>query len=168
MCRPTRRIRPIVLELYAVPPPSITQITPSTANAGDVVTIHGTNLDFISSIRFTGPNNLPIEALLHSVQAVVPLSAVSGPVTITQQLPGFTPSGTQTVSFTRLPRLRIRAGKTDLAAGESTPFDVRILGQLGVQAISWSTDVGSIDQAGLYSAPGVVAEDSFATWNRHL
>jgi hypothetical protein len=143
------------------PPPSITQITPSTANAGDTVTLQGTNLDFISDVKFTGPNNISIDAG-SGVQVVVPLSAVSGPVTITQQLPGFPPSFTQSLPFTRLPRLRIRAASVELSSGESTQFQLRVLGQPDPQNITWSADVGSIDANGLYTAPGAVGADSFA------
>jgi hypothetical protein len=156
------------------PQPSITQIDPAIADAGDTIRIFGTNLQFIRRTNFTGPNQTPIEGVAQGsdiialaegsdiIQVVVPLSAGTGPVFLTWQVPGFPAVSTNSLPFTRLPRLCIRSDSQDLSSGETTQIRFRVLGQPGAQAIDWSTDVGSIDASGVYQAPGNVAADSFA------
>jgi hypothetical protein len=64
--------------------------------------------------------------------------------------------------FTRLPDLRIRAPKNDLAAGESVSFQVALFGSSTSQTIVWSTNQGSITSGGTYTAPGSLQSDAFA------
>ena len=148
--------------ILVFPQPVITGISPDTANAGDTITIQ--NKNFGSSLLttiFTGPNHTQLQTV-GGGQVVVPHSAVSGPVTVIEQFPGFAPITMNSVQFTRIPRLRVRATSRDLSAGESTQMQFRILGNPAAQTVNWSTDIGSIDAAGLYQSPGAVLGDSFA------
>jgi hypothetical protein len=143
------------------PLPVLTGISSNPADAGDTVNFNGTNLFSVITAQFTGPNNAPLQSVALGGQAVVPHSATSGPVKLTEQFPGFAPVVTNSVAFTRTPRLRIRAGNRDLASGESTQMQFRILGNPAPQAITWSAGLGSISSSGLYQAPAAVLSDSF-------
>lgn len=152
-----------VAGVQVFPTPMLTSISPNPAQAGDQLTLNGNNLYYITAIQFTGPNNLTLPAIQSlDFQLVVPFSAVSGPVWITTQLPGFAPVVSNSVPLTRIPALRIRAASRDLAAGESTTFSYRILGMPSAQTIQWTADVGSIDSGGNYQAPASVPGDTFA------
>lgn len=144
------------------PTPVITSLSPNSAQAGDTIEINGTNLNSVIGIQFTGPNNLILPVPTFGTEIPVPFSAVSGPVSVITQLPGFAPVVTNSLQFTRIPALRIRAANRDLSAGESTQFSYRILGMPNAQAIQWTTDVGTIDGSGNYEAPGAVTSDTFA------
>jgi hypothetical protein len=143
------------------PPPVITGISPNAANVGDIITIQSNNFgpSFLTTI-FTGPNNTHVQTA-GGGQVVVPHSAVSGPVTVIEQFPGFAPVTMNSVQFTRIPRLRIRANNRDLAVGEFTQMQFRVFGDPTPQTIEWSADIGSVDAAGFYH-PGTVLADSFA------
>jgi hypothetical protein len=144
------------------PTPVITSLSPNPAQAGDMIDINGTNLDSVIGIQFTGPNNLILPVPTFGTEIPVPLSAVSGPVSVITQLPGFAPVVTNSLQFTRIPALRIRAANRDLSTGESTQFSYRILGMPSAQTIEWTADVGTIDGSGNYQAPGGVPSDTFA------
>jgi hypothetical protein len=145
------------------PTPVLTSLTPNPVQPGQVLDIEGTNLQNVVSIQFTGPNNLTLNVPSFSAGVQVPFSTVSGPVTVTTQLPGFAPVVTNSLQLTRISALRIRAANRDLAAGESTTFAYRILGTASAQSIQWTADVGTIDRSGNYQAPGSVTSDAFAT-----
>ena len=147
------------------PPPVIMQLVPSSGNVGDAISISGANLDGLVTAQFAGPNRIPIQYVQYGGNDVgtsvnVPHLAMSGDFTVTAQWPGFQPVTSNALTFTRIPRLRIRAGKRDLSSGESTQMQYRVLGQPDARAINWSTDLGSIDANGLYVAPAV-STDSF-------
>ena len=143
------------------PTPVITSLSPNSATAGEEVSINGTGLPPITSIEFTGPNNLTLTVPQYDPGAPVPFSTVSGPVWITTQLPGFAPVVSNSLQLTRIPALRIRAANRDLASGESTTFASHILGMPSAQSIQWTTDIGTIDGSGNYVAPAV-SSDTFA------
>lgn len=152
----------VVGSIAVFPPPVLTGISPSAANAGDTVALQSNNFGpAFFTAQFTGPNHTIVQSV-GGGQVVVPHSAVSGPVTVIEQFPGFAPITTNSVPFTRIPRLRIRAGSRDLSAGESTQMQFRISGDSSAQTINWSADLGSIDATGLYQTPGSVPADAFA------
>src|SRR5262249_20134748 len=59
-------------------------------------------------------------------------------------------------------RLRVRAAKRDISAGESVRLDVRFLGDEGLWPITWTADIGAVTAAGVYTAPSSVTADIFA------
>jgi hypothetical protein len=157
-------------------PPTITQLSPSTANASDTVELIGTGFagmfaaaNGIVTVIFPGPNGIPLAVLpdpstssLTQLFVVVPLSAVSGQVIVqVQSLDGST-QHSNAVAFIRLPRVRIRAAQRDLSAGESVSFQSRILGSGTTETLTWSVDVGSVSSEGTYTAPASVASDTYA------
>jgi len=156
-------------------PPTITQLSPSTANASDSVEVTGTGYagtfagaDGIVTVFFPGPGGIQLAVLPDSSKSsvtqlfvVVPLSAVSGQAFVQVQAHGSIQQSNSVV-FTRLPRVRIRAAQRDLSAGESVSFQSRILGSGTTDMLTWSADVGSVSSDGMYTAPASVKSDSFA------
>jgi hypothetical protein len=149
-------------------PPSITQIVPSSASAGDQIQILGHSFAGSTTIYFPGPGSIQIAVPLGNtagqsqLQCVVPLSSVSGPVYLQTQPPGGPLLTSNSVAFTRIPHLRIRANRRDLSSGETVQFQYRILGEDLSQTIAWTADIGSITGTGAYTAPANVTTDSFA------
>lgn len=149
------------------PPPVITQISPREATAGEEITISGQN--FFSSIPptvfFPGPNGVVIPVspqyppATQSFEVVVPQGASTGPLSL--QMKGDLWMRSNSVTFTRMPRLRIRAERKDIAAGESTRFQVRFLGDANPRALTWSTEQGSISSGGVYQAPSNISADRY-------
>jgi len=152
--------------------PVIKQLTPSVANASDPIQVVGENLSAPGAtvtVFFPGPNGvlLPVPVWADNasptlLQLVVPLSAISGQVYVQTQMQGGSPQNSNSVAFTRLPRVRIRAPQQDLSQGESTTFQSRILSGTGTESLTWTVDVGSVTSSGVYTAPASVLSDSFA------
>jgi hypothetical protein len=63
--------------------PKIYSFTPTFGPAGSIVTINGTSLFNVTSVKFGGVSVTPISVSTNAVQAAVPASAVSGPITVT-------------------------------------------------------------------------------------
>jgi hypothetical protein len=157
-------------------PPTITQLSPSTANASDSVEVIGTGFagtfaaaSGIVTVIFPGPNGIQLAVLpdtstssLTQLFVVVPLSAVSGQVLVQVQAQDGSIKQSNAAAFTRLPRVRIRAAQRDLSAGESVSFQSRILGSGTTATLTWTVDVGSVSSDGTYTAPASVTSDSFA------
>lgn len=157
-------------------PPTITQLSPSTANASDLVELTGTGFagtfaaaTGIVTVFLPGPSGIPLGVLpdpstssLTQLFVVVPLSALSGQVYVQVQAQDGSIQQSNSVAFTRLPRVRIRAAQRDLSAGESVSFQSRILGSGTTETLTWSADVGSVNSDGSYTAPASVTSDSFA------
>ena len=153
-------------------PPVVKELTPSTANATDAIQVMGQNLFLRGAtvtVFFSGPNGVPLpvpipDGVSYPTQLglYVPLAAVSGPVYVQSQMPGAPPQISNSVTFTRLPRVRIRAPGRDLSQGESTVFQSRILSGNGSETLAWTADVGSVTNDGSYTAPPSVASDGFA------
>jgi hypothetical protein len=155
-------------------PPVIKELTPSTANAPDPIQVLGENLYLSDGAAvaavFSGPNGVPLPVVVGvesnsgptELNIDVPLAAVSGPVYVQSQIPGAPAQTSNSVMFTRLPRARIRAAERDLTQGESTAFQSRILSGTGSETLTWTVDVGSVTNNGVYTAPATVTSDSFA------
>jgi hypothetical protein len=157
-------------------PPTITQLSPSTANASDSVEVIGTGfagtftgVNGIVTVLFPGPGGIQLAVLpdpstssLTQLFVVVPLSAISGQVVVQVQAQNGSIQQSNAVAFSRLPRVRIRAAQRDLSAGESVSFQSRILGSGTTEALTWSVDVGSVSSDGAYTAPASVPSDSYA------
>lgn len=137
------------------PKPVISSLSPSRAHAGDIISIIGNNLDFLTNIYFTGPNHMVLPVASFGPSVPVPFSALTGEVSIVTQMPGFKAVVSNSIQFTRIPALRIRAAKRDLASGETTTVAYRILPMPIAKAIDWTADVGTIDNNGSYQAPDV-------------
>jgi hypothetical protein len=152
--------------------PLITQLSPATANASDAILVLGQNLFAIGStttIFFPGPNGVPLPVLADPSSASpmqlpihVPLAAVSGSVYVQTQAQGGSPATSNSVAFTRLPRVRIRAAQKDLSGGESVTFQSRIFGTAASEPLTWSADSGTVASDGTYTAPAGLTSDSFA------
>jgi hypothetical protein len=149
--------------------PVITQLSTSTANAGDSIQVIGSGFVGSVTVFFSGPNGIPLAALPDpssssptQLNLVVPLSAAGGQVFVQVQSQGGSVQQSNSVSFTRLPRVRIRAAQHDLSAGESVFFQSRIFASQVTENLNWSVDVGSITSDGTYTAPMDLASDAFA------
>jgi hypothetical protein len=102
--------------------PSITQLSPSTANAADSMQINGKNLmgvpGSVTTVFFPGPNGIELVVLPNpdtssptQLNFVAPLSAMSGQVFVQVQEFGGPLQTSNNAAFTRLPRVRIRASQ---------------------------------------------------------
>ena len=150
------------------PTPVLTKLTPEVGNVGDTLTVDGSNFGGIATFYFTGLNGvlIPVEAWGSSQQlgVEVPLGATTGPVYLQERFPGASKpsSPSNTLNFTRLPKLRIRAESKDLSAGETTQLKSRVLGFNTGQNVTWTADLGSVDGNGLYQAPSEISIETFA------
>jgi len=81
--------------------PKIDSFTPTSGNAGDAITITGTNFNGATSVKFNTVSATFTITSDTSIGATVPVTATSGPISIT------TPSGTATsaTSFTLKPKI---------------------------------------------------------------
>ncbi len=155
--------------------PVIQQISPSTANAGEQIRIMGSdfNLDqpeTLATVVFTGPNGIQLPVVIGGGfstndterDVTVPLSAVSGPVFISVASGQGQSYASNSVQFTRAPRIRIRAPQIDLSGGESTTFQWRLIGGDGPVTLDWTADAGTVTADGTYTAPTGISSDLFA------
>jgi hypothetical protein len=162
-----------VTTVNLVPPtPVITGLLPQPASAEATVQISGTFASgATTTLLFPGPNGtaIPSQASLITGAATagtVPLGSTSGPFSV-QQICLSPSSGFQypvmqskPVNFQRLPHLRIRADKKDLASGEFVQLHAVLMGDTTSQSIAWGNGISS---NGVYSAPLQVSPDTFVT-----
>lgn len=148
-------------------PPTLTSV--GSGIVGQTVGVFGKGLVNVTNVFFSLPGGVPVASATFTsisptqIQAVVPAGAASGPVFV--QYTPCTPTectSTNSVNFTRLPNLHIRAQNAELSSGETTQFDSSILGGSTSKVIAWTADLGTISSSGLYQAPAVSAE-GFAT-----
>ncbi len=144
--------------------PTLTSV--SSGVVGQTVGVSGEGLYNITNVFFSLPGGVPVAAGFTSIsptqiQATVPVGATSGPV-FAQYTPCNPCGSTNSVNFTRLPNLHIRAQNTELSSGETTQFNWSVLGGSTSKAIAWTADQGTISSSGQYQAPAVSAE-GFAT-----
>jgi hypothetical protein len=156
-----------------VPPtPTITGVSPQPASAETTIQVSGTFARGAAlTFLFSGPNGITIPSSANldtgSVTGgIVPLGATSGPFSI-QQVCASPNSGFQypveqskPANFLRLPHLRIRADKKDLASGESMQLHAVLMGDTAPQPITWGNGISS---NGVYTAPFQVTPDTFVT-----
>jgi YD repeat-containing protein len=70
----------------AVPLPTVTSVTPSSANVGEIITIAGTNLratQSASTVSFNGTTATPVFWSADSIRVPVPSGATTGPLVVT-------------------------------------------------------------------------------------
>jgi hypothetical protein len=145
--------------------PALSSVT--SGIVGQTVEVSGQGLINITNVFFSLPGGVPVAAGFTSIsptqiQATVPVGAASGPV-FAQYTPCNPGCGsTNSVNFTRLPNLHIRAQNSELSSGEITQFDWSVLGGKTSKVIAWTADQGTISSTGQYQAPAVSAE-GFAT-----
>ena len=148
------------------PTPVITSISPQPATAGQTITISGQHLDprltaiFVDAIG----GQMPVVAANpngSSVTVTVPQGSVTGPFFVQTQNGGFSPENSNTLTFQRLARLRIRTPYQDLSAGESVTLQYALLGDSTPRTVTFSADLGTFSGA-TYQAPGTVTADTFA------
>lgn len=150
-----------------IPPAIITSITPNGASANEPVTINGRDLFGLNQIVFPGPNGTIISPEIESwtftqVTTTLPTGIVSGPVYLElTPYPGYM-QNSNSIAFTRLPNLRIRAPKKDLSSSETGQFEYRLLGAASPSTVTWTANQGTIITSGLYQAP-VVTKERFTT-----
>ena len=154
-------------DVTVYPQAVLTSISPVSASAGEQVTLTLQGLFNAMSVVFSGANGtsiaMPVLQQISSNQitATVPFGATTGPVSV-----NLTPfqGGNETsnsVSFSRLPNLRVHAANKDLSSGETLQLDWRVLGASSPNVVTWTADSGSINAQGVFQAP-VVASESYS------
>lgn len=140
-----------------VPPTlTITGISPQPAAAETDLQIAGTiPLGPVPTVFFPAPHSQTI-----ATGTTVPLGSTSGPLYIQMKCGQFPLQQSNTVHFQRQPRLRIRADRKDLSAGESVQLHGVMLGDDTPQNITWGNGINS---SGIYTAPSLVSADTFVT-----
>jgi hypothetical protein len=149
-------------------PVVLNSITPTAAIAGEVVSVTATfNFDVIETpqVVFSGTNGTSISMPLQTGNGLtvqVPFGATSGPVYMSiPPQPGGVITISETsnsVQFTRLPNLQVRAPNKDLSSGESLQLAWRVLGASTPNVVTWTADSGSINAQGIFHAPTVSSE----------
>jgi hypothetical protein len=150
--------------------PVLTSITPSSASAGEVLTIDATfNSSVIETPQmvFSGLSGTSITMQMdtgNGLTVTVPFGATSGLVYMSippQPGSGMPVLTSNSVSFTRLPNLLVHAPNKDLSSGETLQLDWRLLGARAPSVVSWTADSGSVSAQGLFQAP-VVSSESYS------
>jgi len=158
----------VVIEFYLQPiPPKLDFISPSKGIVSQIVTLNTEGLYNVTNVFFSLPDGVPIAANFTGISptrytATVPVGTATGPVWMQ-----YTPlqggvATTNSVNFTRLPNLHIRAQSTELSSGETTQFVFSLLGGTSPDVVQWSADQGTISTSGSYQAP-TVSSEAFAT-----
>ncbi len=151
------------------PTPTLVELAPPAAVVGQKVTIHGDGLEYNGSVRivFPGPSGttLGVDAERNDANELivaVPIGARSGGVyaEVSAQ-PGVR---TNSVDFERLPGMRVRSDTNELSSGESVQMRWSALGPGPVNAPIWTTNAGTVDDSGRFTAP-VVAQETFVRVN---
>lgn len=151
-------------------PVVLNSITPTSASAGEVLTIDATfNVNAIETPQmvFSGANGTSVSMSCQTatgLTVVVPFGATSGPVSmIIPPQPGSGASvvTSNAVPFTRLPNLLIHAPNKDLSSGETLQLQYRLLGASTPNGVKWASDSGNISSSGFFTAP-VVSSESYS------
>ncbi len=151
-------------------PVVLNSITPSSASAGEVLTVDATfNINVIETPQmvFSGANGTSVSMSCQTatgLTVVVPFGATSGPVSMSippQPGSGASVVTSNSVPFTRLPNLLIHAPTKDLSSGETLQFGYRLLGTSTPNVVTWTSDSGTINASGSFQAP-VASAESYA------
>jgi len=149
------------------PPVVLNSVSPSSGSAGDVLTVDATfNGSVIETPQmvFSGPNGTSVYSTFQTatgLSVVVPFGATSGPVYISvppQPGSGASVLTSNSLPFTRLPNLLLHAPNKDLSSGEPEQFEYRLLGASTPNVVEWTSDSGTINSSGLFTAPSVSSE----------
>jgi hypothetical protein len=84
---------------------------------------------------------------------------MSGPVYIESNTLGIIQQS-NSLSFTRLPNLRIHAPSKDLSSGETMQFSSAFMGATTPNQVNWTATSGTISGSGFYQAPSITSESS--------
>ena len=146
-------------------PPQISGMIPTGGMPGDIITLNGTNFDTEdiskNGVRFAGTftNAEVVSATPESLEVIVPASALSGPVTLTNSYG----TGTSTQSITIDKTMSLSPNISSLVVGSSVKFTCLISGmeQRGIEwKLNGSTTAdsafGALNQTGQYTAPATV------------
>jgi hypothetical protein len=150
--------------------PMLTSITPSSASAGEVLTVDATfnsNVIETPQMVFSGLSGTSITMQMdtgNGLTVTVPFGATSGPVYMSippQPGSGMPVLTSNSVPFTRLPNLLVHAPNKDLSSGETLQLDWRLLGASTPNVVTWTADSGSVSAQGLFQA-SVVSSESYS------
>ena len=149
-------------------PAKLDSISPSQAVVGETITLYTENLTNSTAVFFTLPGGVPVAAnfspiSMTEITALVPVGATTGPVYVQYGLDVGGNAVTNSVNFTRLPNLHIRAQNKELSSGETMQFNWSFLGGTSSSPIEWTADQGTISPGGLYQAPLISSGEAFAT-----
>lgn len=147
----------------------LNSITPTSASAGEMINVDATfngNVIETPQVVFSGANgtniSMPLQIGSNPLTVDVPFGATSGPVYISvPPQPGGTVTIVETsnsVQFSRLPNLQVRAASKDLSSGETLQLDWRILGANSPSVVTWKADSGTVSTQGVFQAPSVTNE----------
>jgi len=144
----------------------LTSMTPDAASASEQVTFTVENLNGPKTAVFSGVNgtsvSMPVVQISSSqVTATVPYGAATGPVYLSLIPFQGANETTNSITFTRLPNLRVHASNKDLSSGETLQLDWRLLGASTPSVVRWTADSGSINAQGVFQAP-VVSSESYS------
>ena len=144
----------------------LTSTTPGAASAGEPITVNGQNLSSTTRVVFPGANgtsiSLPFQLISSSeITTTVPFGSTTGPLYV-----NYTPiqglnETSNSITFTRLPNLRVHGSTKDLSSGETLQLDWRLLGASTPNVVNWTADSGSINAQGIFQAP-VVSSESYS------
>ena len=149
--------------ILIIPPPTLTSITPNGAGAGEQVTINGQDFYGPTQVIFSGVNGTLVHQAIQQISytqltTTIPFGTATGPAYLeSSPLQGINETS-NSISFTRLPNLRIHAPGKDLSSGETMQFDWRLLGSNSPTEVDWTAESGSISSSGLFQAPVVSGE----------
>lgn len=121
---------------------------PESGGAGDLVTLVGTGLAAVTSVRFNGAAARIVDAAAAAVVAEVPDAATTGPITVATQQSTLSTAR----SFAVVSRLRVAPSSATLTIGQTQQF-VALSADPLPAGVQWSADAGTISSAGLYQAP---------------
>jgi hypothetical protein len=149
--------------------PVITSVSPQPASVESAIQVSGTFAPGAAlNLLFPGPNGVTIvnsaaQNTGTTATGSVPLGASSGSFSIQQVCSSpngvqYPPSQSNAVPFARLPQLRIRTDRKDLAVSESVQLHAAFLGDPAPRTVNWGNGISS---AGIYTAPAQDAPDTF-------
>jgi hypothetical protein len=148
--------------------PPVLMAVSGPAGPGDTLTLTGSGFTqgaanaTVVVLFPTGAGSIAVSAMAATdtqATALVPRGCSSGSIRV--ELRSAITATSNGVPFERLPRVRLRAERADLAAGDSIPLHVAIFGASGATQLTYETDLGTIAQ-GVYSAPSTVAQTTYA------
>lgn len=146
-------------QIGALPAPTISSMSPAAADVGVAITITGTNFDPIAGnneVLFNGVPAIPLSSTATSISVVVPVGAITGPVTVTVNCQAV--SSAFTVCSLSAP--------TTTDGNHCGPGTVTLLasGAVGTQEYRWyDAPVAGISQGTLaaYTTPAISATGTY-------
>jgi uncharacterized protein (TIGR03437 family) len=147
--------------------PSIVSLSPPNPSPGDTVVISTNGLQ-VSEVtvyfsRLDGSRiAVPATNGDNQISVVVPPDAVEGPLEIDAQPVNSAIIRTAPFEAAVSPKLRLHPEQIEIAQGESTKIDVALLFDPRPRTLEWSSNIGSVDVTGVFSAPASVNQTTYA------